>query len=131
MRLCLRCHSRVHLGNGRGFGRHVEVMDATGTIVPRFDLMCACLDCDVESGGTNDHAEWISKVECGELHSVEIDGNGWIAHVTRDKVWFEGLYGQGDGGEVTFNQFIFALQTYIRFLADPERKPIEVEFPAQ
>lgn len=48
---------------------------------------------------------------------------------TRDKVWFEGLYSQGEGGEVSFAQYKLAVQTYVRFLADPEGKTIEVAFP--
>ncbi|MDP1683809.1 hypothetical protein [Hydrogenophaga sp.] len=51
-------------------------------------------------------------------------------NITRDKVWFEGLYSQGEGGEVSFAQYKLAVQTYVRFLADPEGQPIEVEFPA-
>ena len=51
-------------------------------------------------------------------------------NITRDKVWFEGLYSQGEGGEVTIAQYKLAVETYVRFLADPERKPIEVDFPA-
>jgi hypothetical protein len=53
-----------------------------------------------------------------------------VAHITRDKVWFEGLYGQGKGGEVSFAQYKLAVQTYVRFLADPEGKAIEVAFPS-
>jgi hypothetical protein len=30
---------------------------------------------------------------------------------------------------VSFEQYKLAVQTYVRFLADPEYKPIEVQFP--
>ncbi len=53
-----------------------------------------------------------------------------MAHITRDKVWFEGLHSQGEGGEVSFAQYKLAVQTCVRFLADPERRPIEVPFPS-
>ncbi len=71
----------------------------------------------------------IRRIETGDVEKIEADGNAWVAHITLDKVWFEGLYSQGLGGDVSFAQYKLAIQTYVRFLADPERKPIEVSFP--
>lgn len=73
--------------------------------------------------------EEIRRIESGEADRIEADGNAWVAYITRDKVWFEGLYGQGEGGEVSFAQYKLAVQTYVRFLADPQHQPIEVDFP--
>lgn len=71
----------------------------------------------------------IDRIESGKVDLIEADGNAWVAHITRDKVWFEGLYDQGEGGEVSFEQYKLAVQTYVRFLRDPEHKPAEVELP--
>lgn len=72
---------------------------------------------------------WVGKVDRGELNLADVDGNAWVINITREKVWFEGLYGQGEGGEVSLLQFKLAVQTYLQFLNDPEHKPVEVEFP--
>ena len=103
-----------------------------GALIEKFELMCAAIDCDIQTaeGSGADFMDGIRRVEAGEVDLIEADGNAWIAHITRDKVWFEGLYSQGEGGEVTFAQYKLAVETYVRFLADPERKPIEVDFPA-
>jgi hypothetical protein len=127
----LSCHKRIDLGNRRGLSRRIYVIDDQGQNVPAYEFLTDSLDSDVQgaegSGATA--LEWLVKVERGEVDSVEEDGNAWITHLSRDKVWFEGLYSQGEGGEVTFNQYKFALQTFVKFLADPEHKPIEVDFP--
>lgn len=72
----------------------------------------------------------IRQIEAGETTYIEADGNAWVAYINPDKVWFEGLYSQGEGGEVSFVQYKLAVQTHVRFLSDPEQKPIEVDFPA-
>ncbi len=131
MKKRLKCHPRFDLGNRRGLSRHIYVVDENGENVSSLDLMCSCLDSDVQNpeGSGACFLDWVGRVERGELESVGIDGNAWMAHVDRDKVWFEGLFNQGEGGEVTLNQFKFALNTYLRFLSDPAHKPIEVDFP--
>ena len=94
-------------------------------------FMCEAINSDIESaeGSGADFLEGIRRIEAGEVDKIEADGNAWVAHITRQKVWFEGLYSQGVGGEVSFEQYKLAVQTYVQFLADPERKPIEVPFP--
>jgi len=103
-----------------------------GALVEKFELMCAAIECDIQTaeGSGACVLEWIRKVESGEIDIADVDGNAWVMNITRDKVWFEGLYSQGEGGEVTIAQYKLAVETYVRFLADPERKPIEVDFPA-
>lgn len=71
----------------------------------------------------------IRSLELDERSSIQTGANDWIIHLSRTKVWFEGLYDQGEGGEVTFAQYKFAVENYVRFLADPGRKPLEVPFP--
>jgi len=103
-----------------------------GRFESRFSLMCIAIEDDIQTaeGSGATALKEIRRIEAGEVDLIEADGNAWIAHITRDKVWFEGLYSQGEGGEVTFAQYKLAVETYVRFLADPERKPIEVDFPA-
>jgi hypothetical protein len=99
---------------------------------PEFQFMCDAIHSDIQSaeGSGGSFLEGIRQIEAGEVEKIEADGNAWIAYITRDKVWFEGLYGQGKGGEVSFAQYKLAVQTYVRFLSDPELKPIEVPFPS-
>ena len=87
-------------------------------------------DIQTAQGSGADAIECIRRVEAGETAKIEADGNAWVTHITADKVWFEGLYEQGEGGEVTPAQYKLAVQTYVRFLGDPEGRPIEVEFPS-
>jgi hypothetical protein len=124
----------THIFNGESqWTRVISIADAEGEFVDRFGLMTAAIVADIQSaeGAGADFLEGIRKIESGEETLIEADGNAWVAHITRDKVWFEGLYSQGEGGEVSFAQYKLAVETYVRFLADPEHKPIEVPFPAE
>ncbi len=109
----------------------IDVLDAEAKPLSHYFFMTASMDNDIQSAAGSGAAtlEGIRQIEAGEVEKIEADGNGWIAHIARDKVWFEGLYSQGEGGEVSFAQYKLAVQTYVRFLADPEHKPIEVPFP--
>ena len=115
------------------YSREVAVLDQESKFVERFHLMCAAISDDIQNpdGSGATALEEIRRIESGETDRIESDGNAWVAYITPDKVWFEGLYSQGEGGEVTFAQYKLAVQTYVRFLFDPERKPIEVEFPSE
>ncbi|MEW6099372.1 MAG: hypothetical protein AB1666_09330 [Pseudomonadota bacterium] len=124
----------------RWMGSWLEITDAAdpalvlerGRCVPRFEMMCEAIMNDIQSaegssrlpGRHSPHRIRRSRPHRGH-------GNAWVAYITRDKVWFEGLYSQGEGGQVSFEQYKLAVQTYVRFLADPQRRPIEVEFPDQ
>jgi hypothetical protein len=127
----LRCHERFDLGPQQGLSRQMHVVDKSAKRVPTFELMCQAIDADIESaeGSGTIALEDIDRIESGKLDSVEADGNAWVAHISLQRVWFEGLYGQGEGGEVSFAQYKLAVQTYVRFLADPDRKTIEIDFP--
>jgi hypothetical protein len=93
--------------------------------------MCDAIMSDIQTaeGSGATALQEIHRIESGEADLIEADGNAWVAHITRDKVWFEGLYSQGEGGEVGLAQYKLAVQTYVRFLVDPERRTIEVPFP--
>lgn len=127
----LSCHQRFELGGRKGLSRQIDVLDDKGLIVEDFVLMCSAIDGDIQSaeGSGACVLDWIRKVETREIDFADVDGNAWVMNITRDKVWFEGLYSQGEGGEVSFAQYKLAVQTYVRFLADPEGKTIEVAFP--
>lgn len=144
MALILRARIIEHVADNnpaiRWEGRWLEVIDPenprTGLPLertqPRYQLMCDAIMSDIQSaeGSGATALEEIRRIESGETDLIEADGNAWVAHITRDKVWFEGLYSQGEGGEVSFAQYKLAVQTYVRFLADPEGKTIEVAFPS-
>jgi hypothetical protein len=93
--------------------------------------MCDAIVSDIQSAEASGKTALriIRQIEAGEIESIAADGNAWVAHISIDKVWFEGLYSQGEGGEVSFAQYKLAVETYVRFLADPQRRPITVEFP--
>jgi hypothetical protein len=118
-------------GKHHSWDSTIDVLDASGSRIEKFFLMAAAMDDDIQNpeGSGATALEEIRRIEAGEVDTISSDGNGWVAHITRDKVWFESLYSQGEGGEVTFAQYKLAVQTYVRFLADPEQKPIEVPFP--
>jgi hypothetical protein len=123
---------KIRDGDKDRWNSPLDISDSTGKIVARFGLMCAAMFEDIQSaeGSGATALEEIRRVEAGEVDKIEADGNAWVTYITRDKVWFEGLYSQGKGGEVSFAQYKSAVQTYVRFLSDPELKPIEVPFPA-
>lgn len=111
----------------------LDVIDERGESVSRFCLMggAICDDVQTAAGSGKTALEEIRRIEAGEVDKIEADGNAWVAHITKDKVWFESLYNQGEGGEVSFAQYKLAVQTYVRFLADPQHRTIEVSFPQE
>jgi hypothetical protein len=112
---------------------NIDVVDKGNLGIHRFDYMCSAIGCDIQhpQGSGAQALEEIRKIESGEAQKIEADGNAWVAHITKERVWFEGLYNQGEGGEVSLAQYKLAVQTYVQFLSDPEQKCIEVAFPAE
>ena len=127
----IRCCPSVQLGERRGWSRRIFVQDAQGQNVPAYELMCQAIDNDIQTAEGSGAAtlKALALVEKGESEKEELGGNAWYTYINQDKVWFEGQYSQGEGGEVSFAQYKLAVQTYVRFLADPEHRPIEVPFP--
>ncbi|RZL68579.1 MAG: hypothetical protein EOP77_00770 [Variovorax sp.] len=98
--------------------------------LPQFRMMCDAIMSDIQSrAGAACVMDWLQKVESGQLDLADVDGNAWIINITREKVWFEGLYSQGVRGEVSNTQFKLAVQSYLLFLDDPEYKTVKVRFP--
>jgi hypothetical protein len=126
----LRCINGVSF-DGLSYDFNLHVLTAKAVPVERFEMMCEAIDNDISffPNAGEDHLEAIRKVEAGETDYVQADGNAWVAHITRDKVWFEDICSLEEGGEVSLAQYKLAVETYSRFASDPERKPIEVIFP--
>lgn len=99
--------------------------------LPQFRMMCDAIMSDIQNpaGSGKQTLAAILRVEQRQSELEELGGNAWYTHITRDKVWFEGQYSQGEGGEVTLEQFKLAVQTYLQFLEDADHKPIEINFP--
>lgn len=127
----LICHRRYDMGNQLGLSRQIYVIDEKNTPSERFELLCRAIDEDIQNpSGSGETALYeLRLIESGKKVCIESDGNAWITHITPDKVWFEGLYNQGEGGSVSLAQYKLAVETYVRFLSDPEGKTIEVDFP--
>lgn len=109
----------------------IEIFRGNVSANEKYGFMCAAIDSDIESatGSGAKALEELRRIQAGEIAKIESGGNAWVTHITPSKVWFEGLYSQGTGGEVTFAQYKLAVETYVRFLSDPERVPLEVPFP--
>lgn len=117
--------------NGGSVDWNMHVLTLKARVVERFELMCMAICEDIQNpdGSGQDFLGAIRKVESGEADRIPASGNAWSTHLTRNEVNFEGHYSQGEGGEVSLAQYKLAVETYIRFLRDPERKPVEVVFP--
>ena len=77
--------------------------------------------------------EKIQKLETDEIEEIDSSTEGYEFFLRKNgPIVFEFQYGENGpekGGEVTLNQFKLTVQTYLQFLRDPDRKPIEVPFP--
>ncbi len=96
-------------------------------------MMCDAIMSDVQSaeGSGSTTVGAILRVESAASSVEELGGNAWYTYISQSGVRFEGQYDQGEGGEVSLEQYKLAVETYVRFLSDPEHKPIEVVFPAE
>lgn len=111
-----------------------DVLDASGNSVEQFFLMCVTLEEVVYQAQTCEALlADIAQVERGEIKKAGTGLNARALEFTKDGAvfWFEfGPDGEETGGNVSLAQLKLAVETYARFLTDPERKPIEVEFPS-
>ena len=113
--------------------QEISVRDKEGRVAGRFHLMCAALYDDIQQPGVSGPTalKEMDRVLFGEVDRMEAAGNAWVIHIARDKVWFKGMRSQEEGGEISFEQYRLAVKTYLRFLADPYRRPITVRFPSK
>ena len=101
-------------------------------IAPSYAMMCAAINEFIDMEYGEGVIRQIEQVETYLLNEAEAEGHAYVCWLTREGVTFEFQHGENGpekGGEVTLAQFKLAVQTYLQFLRDPERKPIEVPFP--
>jgi hypothetical protein len=130
MSLFLSCHGH-DVPETKGIRLHVE--DEKASFQEKFHYMCSTLD-NCSNRTLSRMLSEIEKIEKGELSSGYGGADAWCADYDKEKVLFEDDYGrEGEeiGGEVSLAQFKLAVQAYLQFLEDPERKPIKVPFPEQ
>jgi len=107
-----------------------EIGAMRSAMLPQYEFMCAALDeAAIYTEFLKEIMGDIERIEKGHANCFKESTEGWEFEIKPDGVQFEGLYDQGTGGEVSLAQFKLAVQTYLRFLQDLERKPIEVVFP--
>lgn len=101
-------------------------------IAAPYALMCAAIDNFINAEYAEEVLRGIAEIEIGNKETCEEGTEAYMFWMSRDGVTFEFQYGENGpekGGEVTLAQFKIAVRTYLQFLRDPERKPIEVPFP--
>jgi len=108
----------------------LHVLTLKAEVISQYEFMCAAVDeAGIYTAFLNEIMGDIERIEKGHANCVKESTEGWEFEIKPDGVQFDGLYDQGTGGEVSLAQFKLAVRTYLRFLQDPERKPIEVVFP--
>lgn len=136
--LVLRCIKKIVTELGTSVDYDLHVLTPKAVPVSDYEIMCGAISSFplhiLKSG-----LEKISQIECYEIQqsSIGIDATAAIFDASKAKFWFEFGFSENyvddgsgeEGGEVTLAQFKLAIQTYLQFLRDPERKPIEVPFP--
>jgi hypothetical protein len=123
--------SKIIQIDGKSIRTHIlSVIDEKRNFVNRFRLMCAAIEDEIKTiQDAIRIIQWVCEVEKNEIVSIDAGGNAWVIEIKNFGVYFEGFYGQGEGGEVSLSQFKLALQIYLQFLNDPERKTVKFEFP--
>ena len=124
----LRCMPKIMIGGGSvDYDLHVLTLKAE--VIPQYEFMSAAVDEAHDSEVLNAWLAAIEKIETGVEKEIEKSTEGWVFVLSPNSVHFAGEFDQGTGGQVSLAQFKLAVQTYLRFLQDPEHKPIEVAFP--
>lgn len=103
-----------------------------GAIEPKYRMMCGAIDDFIHDRYAEAILRDIGEIERGDKEIWEEETEAYIFWLTREGVVFEFQYGDNGpkkGGEVTLEQFKLAVTTYLQFLRDPERRPLEVPFP--
>jgi hypothetical protein len=126
----LKCIPRFQLSENRGLSRNIYIVDDEDRQIPEYELLCSAIDMDIvsaEGSGANALA-LASDIQAGKLEKVDLDGNSWVMHITREGVTFEDLFSFDDGGQVSLPLFMLAVATFISFISDPLKRPISVDF---
>lgn len=102
------------------------------SIARPYEMMCGAIDDFIHDRFAEAILKDIEEIETGRSNFIENGTEAYMFWLSSSGVTFEFQYGENGpekGGEVTLAQFKLAVQTYLQFLRDPERKPIEVPFP--
>lgn len=132
--LTLRCIDGVRINKTYSEDYDLHVITPKAVPVSHYELMCGAIHSLRHDQYVEAVLKEIQEVERGTKDVVEevTEAEAYIFWLTRGGVSFEFKYGESGpekGGEVTLAQFKLAVQTYLQFLRDPERRPIEVPFP--
>jgi hypothetical protein len=131
--LVLRCITKIYLNQTFSVDYDLHVLTPKAVPVPRYEMMCGAINEFIDLKYGESVLSKAEAVEAGKSAFLEAEGHAFTCWLTPDKVTFEFQYGANGpekGGEVTLAQFKLAVQTYLQFLRDPDRKPIEVPFPS-
>ncbi|RZI54985.1 MAG: hypothetical protein EOP14_07860 [Pseudomonas sp.] len=136
--LVLRCINKIKTELGTSVDYDLHVLTPKAVPVQHYEMMCAVI-CACPLHILELGIEKIFLIERHEIQqsSIGIDAIAAIFDATKATFWCEFGFNENyvddgngeEGGEVTLAQFKLAVQTYLQFLHDPERKPIEVPFP--
>ena len=130
--LVLRCIERIWIRQRTSVDYDLHVLTPKAVPVAHYELMCGAISEMLERDLVW-CLEEIRKLESNEIEEVNSSTEGREFYLRKDRpISFKFPYGDNgpeEGGEVSLAQFKVAVQTYLEFLRDPERKPIEVPFP--
>ncbi len=109
----------------------INVVDHIGTSVPRFGAMCAAIDDVIREPEQSGKLvlRLIRTVESRKSDSEEVSGKDWSIRISREKVWFEPLHGQGEASVASLAQFRLAARSYVKFRSDPSSRPSKSSSP--
>ena len=130
--MILRCITKIYLNQTFSIDYGLHVLTPKAVPVAHYEIMCGAID-EMGERALAWCLEEIKKLENDEVEEVDSSTEAYVFFLRKDRpISFEFQYGENGlekGGEVTLAQFKLAVQTYLQFLRDPERKPIEVPFP--
>lgn len=129
--LVLRCAEKIWIRQRTSVDFNLHVLTPKAVPVVHYEMMCGAIDefIDAEYGESVLEKAFAAETTTKE---IEAEGHAYICWLSKEGVTFEFQYGENGpekGGKVTLDQFKLAVHTYLQFLRDPERKPIEVPFP--
>ncbi len=132
MTLSIVVQNRKSLGDRRGLSRRISVRSEVDDSSKLYEMMCGAIDDFINAKYAEEVLRDIEEIESGNKEIWKEETEAYTFWMTRQGVTFEFHYGENGpekGGNVTLAQFKLAVQTYLSFLRDPERIPIEVPFP--
>lgn len=130
--LVLRCTKKIWIRQRTSVDYDLHVLTPKAVPVPYYETMCAAIDDFIHDRFAEAILKDIEEIENGRSNFIENGTEAYIFWLTPELVTFEFQFGENGpdkSGEVTLAQFKLAVHTYLKFLRDPERKPIEVPFP--